>query len=121
MVRARAAEAIATLGQKRSDWTDDRLLELLQDNLSDWRQTAGLVLANREILAFRTYDKVMPFGMIRALGCALRPGTPFWKLRKSVRHGSAKPGRPSPQSLQNSRVGFQRIAYTCPWFVIARA
>jgi HEAT repeat protein len=59
MVRARAAEAIAKLGQKRSDWTDDRLLELSQDNLSDWRQTAGLVLANREILAFRTYDKVM--------------------------------------------------------------
>ncbi len=47
------------LGQKRADWTDERLLKMLQDNLSGWRKTAGLVLANRTNLTLASYDQVM--------------------------------------------------------------
>lgn len=58
-VRQSAAEALGKLGQKRPDWTDKRLLEMLQDNLSGWRKTAGMVLANRTNLTQATYDQVM--------------------------------------------------------------
>jgi hypothetical protein len=54
-----AAEAIGKLGQKRSDWTDERMIDLLQDNLSSWRQTAGLVLSGRQTLSPTTYEKIM--------------------------------------------------------------
>jgi HEAT repeat protein len=59
IVRRSAAEALGKLGQNRASWTDERLLEMLQDNLSGWRQTAGLVLANRTNLTQATYDQVM--------------------------------------------------------------
>jgi HEAT repeat protein len=40
-VNERAAEVLGRLGQQRPDWTDERLLQMLQDNLSGWRQTAA--------------------------------------------------------------------------------
>ena len=57
--RQMAAADLGKLGQIRRDWTDERLLEMLQDNLSGWRKTAGLVLANRTNLTPATYDQVM--------------------------------------------------------------
>jgi HEAT repeat protein len=56
-VRQAAAEALGRLGQKRADWRDDRrLLLMLQSNLSERRQTAGLVLAYRENLDSQTIN-----------------------------------------------------------------
>lgn len=57
--RQRAAEVLGELGQNSTDWTDEHLVELLQDNLSGWRQMAGLVLADRQTLNPHTYEKVM--------------------------------------------------------------
>ena len=67
-VRVSAAVTIGKLGQKQTDWTDDRLLELLQDNLSGYRKTAAMVLATRQILRPATYEKIM----------ALRNDSRFW-------------------------------------------
>ena len=63
-VRQSAAAALGKLGQrKRNDgtfeWGDDWALAKLQDNLSGWRKTAGMVLANRPNLTQATYDQVM--------------------------------------------------------------
>ena len=57
-VRCHAAEALGKLGQKRSDWTDEKMLELLQDNDSGQRELAGIVLAYREKLSSAVIEQI---------------------------------------------------------------
>lgn len=45
-----AALALGKLGQRRSDWTDARLLTMLADHDTAWRTTAAVVIASREPL-----------------------------------------------------------------------
>lgn len=57
-VRGRAGRALGRLGQEQVGWTDQHLVEMLQDDISGWRRTAGFVLAHRERLDPETLEKV---------------------------------------------------------------
>ncbi len=57
-VRRNAAVSLGTLAQERSDWTDEKMLELLQDNDSGQRELAGIVLAYREKLAPAVVEQI---------------------------------------------------------------
>ncbi len=57
-VRRKAAEALGQWGQKRTDRTDEKMLELLQDNDSGKRELGGIVLAYREELSPEIVEQV---------------------------------------------------------------
>jgi HEAT repeat protein len=57
-VRASAENALGELGQKRSDWTEEKLLQMLMDPKSRWRETAEHVLAHRKKLPPETREKL---------------------------------------------------------------
>lgn len=58
-IQRSASDALGKLGQQRSDWTDERLIEILQhDVLNSHRRTAGLVLAHRPNLKTQSLEKI---------------------------------------------------------------
>ncbi len=97
-VRQSAAEALGKLGQQRRDWTDERLLKMLQDNLSGWRQTAGLVLANRTNLTPATYDQVMTLRLDSRPWVRLAAWDALLEIQKvrDAREQAAKAAQPVP-------------------------
>ena len=57
-VRKPRSRGIGKLGQRASDWTDEKMLELLQDNDSGQRELAGIVLAYREKLTPAVVEQI---------------------------------------------------------------
>ena len=104
-----AGKALGRLGQRREDWTDERMIENLADFDSSVRTRAGIVLAYRD-------EKIRTetIGKVRALQKDSRP----W-VRQAARHAfyhieKRKAERKEETRKQSSIVGSPQIS--CPAF-----